>query len=753
MLEQENRLNPASPPETPRDIPCPWHWGWSAALATIVLVTLAFRYALPVRDGDLWFHMLYGKYFLAHKTLIADHTIFSWTPTTNDTIYCTWLPDIFLYLLHKVAGLPGIFAFRYLCMLVPVLGCFLYARRLKIAVHPLTWLLCLLAVIMSYTAAFEKPEILSFVFMTLMAWNWWHIRSGNDGAWKNCYLFPAIMLVWVNTHGGFVFGAVFLVLIWLGEMCNTWLSPQNTLPEKVRKHLTIALFLAALTPLLNPYGYSYPLQLFFDLLPTEANTNYNNKIAAYGAPFASTDTYSLTLGADVAIVLLLLLYLRNFKRAEWSSLLTNLVFAFLYTRFFRTTFYWVPVFLFSGLHLLSLGPLVPPKWKYAPPFSRALPALVTIVGLLLAGDSLYKSYVQPEKYLWMGFGLSDGTPVAEAKYIKKYFPHARIGNTYDQGAYLLWLLWPDNTVFFDARHFPYRAWSDTFFDFSGGHNIQKMTQKYPCDLWCVGYQNSALAMGLLLNKEWQLAFYGKNSAVIVRRGIPLPEKAPRISNDIGDTKNINTSLDILTFAANIGDFETAEQLFVTMKTKFVYKTQANALRWAEYYLYGIKAYQEKNYGLAARKLSLITDPPDYIHFILTNCYQFLTQRAWAQNDLSSALKFARKSLALVPDNPYSLYNIGVIGWQQERNGENAAPSLPMTGKDSKEWRASLEKFLQHTQADPDFTHDRETATAMLGGRQFSPPRLLIPEEPSDKKLFAKHPPSLTTGEALDHDIK
>ena len=149
----------------------PWHWGWSAVLALIVLVTLAFRYALPVRDGDLWWHMLYGRYFLEHHTLIADHSIFSWTPTTNDTIYVTWLPDIFLYLLHKATGLPGIFAFRYLCMLVPVVGCFLYARKLKIATHPLTWLLCLLAVIMSYTAAFEKPEILSYVFMTLLAWN------------------------------------------------------------------------------------------------------------------------------------------------------------------------------------------------------------------------------------------------------------------------------------------------------------------------------------------------------------------------------------------------------------------------------------------------------------------------------------------------------------------------------------------------------------------------------------------------------
>lgn len=731
MLEQENRLTPTPSSGTPHNVP--WHWGWAATLATITLVTLAFRYALPVRDGDLWFHMLYGKYFLAHKTLIADHTIFSWTPTTNKTIYCTWLPDIFLYLLHKATGLPGIFAFRYLCMFVPVLGCFFYARKLRIATNPLTWLICLLAVIISYTAAFEKPEVLSFVFMTLLAWNWWYIRSSGEEAWKSCYLFPCIMLVWVNTHGGFVFGAVFLILIWLGEICNTWLSPQNTLSPKVRKHLTIALFIAALTPLLNPYGYRYPFQLFFDLQPTEANRNYNNKIASYDSPFVEADTYLLTLGANTAIILLLLLYLRNFKKTEWSSLLTNLVFVFLYTYYLRTTFYWVPIFLFSGLQLLSFAPLLSPKWKYNQPFSRVFPALITITGLLLAGTSLYKSYFQSEKFLWMGFGVGDNSPVYEAEYIKKYFPHARIGNTYDQGAYLLWKLWPENTVFFDARHFPYRDWSDAFFAFNRGENIREMTQKYPVDLWCIGLQYPTLAMGLLLSNEWKLAFYSRNSVVIVRRDIILPALVSRVN--IQNLKNLYTTLDLLKFATDIGDYDTAEQLLVTVKTKFANKVQKTSLQWSDYYLYGIKAYTEKNYAVAAGKIGLFTDPPDYLRYILTNCYQFLTQKAWIQNDLSSAMKFANHSLKLVPDNPYSLYNIGVIGWRQEKVSGNASPPLPKTDIGLKDWHTSLEKFLKVARNDPDFAPYRKTATDMLGDRQSLPPKLLIPSEPTNRKLF------------------
>lgn len=717
----------------------PWHWGWSAALALIVLVTLAFRYALPVRDGDLWFHMLYGKYFLEHHTLIADHTIFSWTPTTNDTIYVTWLPDIFLYLLHKAAGLPGIFAFRYLCMLVPVLGCFLYARKLKIATHPLTWLLCLLAVIMSYTAAFEKPEILSFVFMTLLAWNWWHIRSSGEEAWKNCYLFPLIMLVWVNTHGGFVFGAAFLVLIGLGELLNTWLSPQNVLSARLRKHLVIALLLASTTPFLNPYGYHYPLQLFYDLLPTQENVKFNNKVAAYTAPFSFSDTYNLALAADIAILLLLLLFIRNFKRVEWSSLLANLAFAFLYTRFFRTTFYWVPIFLFSGLNMLAWQTLIPKGGRHTKIYNLLFPGIILVASCGLASNTLYKAAIFPEKWLWMGFGIGYGNPVSESEYIKRYFPIARIGNTYDQGAYLLWELWPRNKVFFDSRHFPYKKWSDEFFSFAAGKNIHAVTEQYPCDLWCIGLQHTNLLMGLLLSKEWKLAFYGKNAAVLVRHGVSIPLGAPRVDAHLFSLQNFESSFDLLRFAIYIGDFQVAEELLGSMTSSFTSLQHQSSLRRINHYLYGLKAYQEKHYGLAARKLGLIANPPEHVRFIHTNCYQYLTLAAWEQAKDTDAMKFAQKSLELVPDNPYSLYNTAVIGWWLEKMQPEADASVAQykAGGRSEQgsWRASLQKFMQQARGDQDFAAFHEIALAILDDRQTDRPRLLIPPEPTGRKFF------------------
>lgn len=726
---------PADSSSTPR--PIVWHWGWSATLAAIVLFTLAFRYALPVRDGDLWFHMLYGKYFLENKTLIADHTIFSWTPTTNDTIYVTWLPDIFLYLLLKYTGLPGIFAFRYLCVALQVVGCFFFARRLKVSTHPLTWLLCLLAVVMSYTTAFEKPENFSFVFMTLLAWNWWHIRSNGEEAWRSCYLFPLIMLVWVNSHGGFIFGAVFLALIAVGELLNTWLCPQNTLAPAVRKHLTIALLLAAITPFLTPYGYHYPLHLFRDLLPSQENINYNSKIAAYYSPFAFSDSYNFALCADLAVLILLLLYLRNLKKAEWSSLLANLVFAFLYTRFFRTTFYWVPILLFSGIHLLASTPMASSHWKHARLYYRFLPALLTATGFLVAGDTIYKSLSVPEKHLWVGFGISDGNPVAETQYIKKYFPDARIGNTYDQGAYLLWELWPENKVFMDARHFPYRAWSDEFFDFSRGNNVQEMTNKYHCDLWCIGLTNNRLWSQLLATGEWRLAFYGRNAAVLLHRDIPLPSKTPMASPDIMEMKNLGTAMDCLYFACSVKDWDTAEALFKVMQQRFTFKPQAAPMESSKNYYKGTRAYYNGNYQDAAHHLAQLQIPSDVSRFILVSCYHFLTEKAWQQKNDTLALAYAREAWDLAPENPDSLYNLGVIIWQLEKEKFQVGIDIEQTGEKTHntqpDWRRFLVKFLDTAPHNTEFDAFRSIAQSLLEGRQQQRPSLLTPPKPVSRK--------------------
>ena len=124
-----------------------------------------------------------------------------------------------------------LFAFRYACVLLFVLAVWYQARRVGAVRHPLTWLICLLGVLMSQNAAYIKPEIFSYVFMTLTVLAWLRIKSEGENGWRTCYLFPLLMLLWVNSHGGFIFGAVFLFILGLGEALNLLLSPEEAIAE------------------------------------------------------------------------------------------------------------------------------------------------------------------------------------------------------------------------------------------------------------------------------------------------------------------------------------------------------------------------------------------------------------------------------------------------------------------------------------------------------------------------------------------
>src|SRR5512135_2046118 len=95
-----------------------------------LLVAVAIRFAEPLQDGDLFWHMAYARQMLAHRTLIPDHAAFSWTPAQTDVRYCAWLSELFLYGLWEHVGVGSLFALRYLIVLAIAGLAYAHARRL-----------------------------------------------------------------------------------------------------------------------------------------------------------------------------------------------------------------------------------------------------------------------------------------------------------------------------------------------------------------------------------------------------------------------------------------------------------------------------------------------------------------------------------------------------------------------------------------------------------------------------------------------
>lgn len=245
------------------------HPALAGALAVLVLATWFVQYLHPIMDGDTWHQMAYGRYMLENRTTTVDHTSFCWTPTSGDFIYCAWIAEIVIHLLYKIGETTILFFFRYLCQLPFLLAMILYARARGALTNPMTWLVVVLGVLMSVNSAYVKPNMFSHVFMTFIVCVWIYLKHAKNRSAYACYLFPIAMLIWANTHGGFIFGAFFLFVMALGEEINSVFSPQTALPLRVRKHLLFALFLSAATVFMTPYGLEYPVYLFRDLASKE----------------------------------------------------------------------------------------------------------------------------------------------------------------------------------------------------------------------------------------------------------------------------------------------------------------------------------------------------------------------------------------------------------------------------------------------------------------------------------------------------
>ena len=323
-------------------------------------------------------------------------------------------------------------------------------------------------------------------------------------------------------------------------------------------------------------------------------------------------------------------------------------------------------------------------------------------------------------------------PQEEAAYLKKYFPTRRIGNTYTEGGYLLWILWPENKVFFDPRHFPYKNWSDDYFDNMYRNDLvgfEKFIQRWPCDLWCINYENQTQLLFFTQSPDWQLAYYGKNSVVFARKDIALPEGVARVSPDIGQVKNMYNAFSILAFATTIQDWVTTDTLLGVIQNNFRCGDSKYLYPCAIALRDGMKAYWTGKYSKAillfqALPPQLNTNPtPPY----LLDSYQNLMEQAWQHNDDEAALFLAAKVWSLTEKNLYAVYNLGVIGWYfskihpEAKQKKNEAPDR---------WRHHLESFLEKTGGNPEFEAMRVIAQQILTG-QFpiqTKPGLMVPEK-------------------------
>lgn len=540
--------------------------------AAVLLAVVAIRFATPILDGDLFWHLAYAKQIVTMHSMVPDPAIYSWTPAATPVIYCAWLAELILYGLHAVAGLPALFAFRYLCVLA-ILGLVcVYARQRGAFGRPLTWLVLMLFTLGSANGSMIKPEIFSLVFFNGIVFAFFQFRETGNVRWL--YAVPAVLLFWVNSHGGFIFAAPLLAAAAIGEAFRTG-------PVNAYRHMLIAWAFSAVAVMVTPYGSKLLFQLMQEFLlggAVRPDFAWNAAYQPVWSPLVS-GLHLLELGAAMAALLLL----AGGRRWDLTLILVNLAYIPLFLVFVRTSFFWPCIFAYTFLSFPAPDPR---------PIVRAAAAALC---LFFAGRMALEARVRPEWGSWLGFGTGYVNPVPEAEFLAQHRFPARLYNFYDSGGYLLWRLYPQYQVMIDSRAFPYLGFMEEEHAFERGEFVEPFLKRWPAEVAVVDLVHERAWLEFLNNPAWRPVFYGPTAAVFLKRSLPFDEP---LRADPANLRSALTASFMFHFATAAGDAKTAATILAQLESGLRDQFQGEPTRRAVAYRDAHRALHAANWPRA-----------------------------------------------------------------------------------------------------------------------------------------------------------
>jgi hypothetical protein len=577
---------------------------WIVVLAAFLLLVVALRFAQPIQDGDIFWHMVYGSQMVDHGTLHVDHSLFSWMPASNELIYCAWTGELLFLAIWKAFGLAGLFALRYAAVLTVLALLAIYARRRGSLARPETWLVLLVSLLASVVATFPKPEMLSLVLWNALVFCWFRVldaREQGRNVLSWIYAMPCIVLVWVNTHGAFVLATPFLAIVTATAFF--------ILPRREARHMAIAAVLCGIATVVNPYGLGYPVQLLEATLGRTARPDiaWNN---AFQSTFGAAGQYfhlpEFLVWMGVGLVAACVLVWK--KRVETSLdpagksacatgrpavyttmvLLLFVAYVPLYVFYVRSTSLLPAIFGYGFLYLVR-----DVRWP------RLAPALACVLVLFFGGRAVEQALQRPESGAWMGFGIGYSQPVDEAEFLARGNYGPRIYNTYNAGGYLMWRLFPRYQVMVDARSFPYVAWFDELKQFTrteSPNEFQAFLSRHPGDVALVDFQEDAVWRSFLNTPHWRAAFYGPAAAVFVHEG--QVQGRVEAAASLQHLRNGRDGVRVFDFATAVGDYRTAWSLLDQMQGPLREQVDAADLDRMAQYRAGHEALRAGDYSRA-----------------------------------------------------------------------------------------------------------------------------------------------------------
>lgn len=484
---------------------------WLAPLAAILGAAAWFQPS--VAGSDLWWHLAAGREILATGSLpTTDH--FSFTFAGKPWMHHEWLWGVGYWLAYEVT--PQLVAWANLALLFAIFAVgFAVARRhcgSSFGAGCALWA----AAATSFWFLDIRPHEVTLLFIGVVLWT----RNERWAPW----LWPPLMVLWCNLHGGFVFGFGAIGLFALVRTVENSLRGRRL---AIDTRLFAGVALTGLALLCNPWGWrilEYPAAYLDSSSPFREILEWQPPgFSADPRGFAGRFTWLLAVAAAGAFV-----ELRSRTRDWYLLSLAGVTCAMA-----LTSRRFIPLFalcalplvavLFTALRDLVLARLPAVVAERA---SAVVPALAILVAALLWRD------VRLTPQMLERWTESHLYPRAALRYLKALEPGPRLLNHYNWGGYVM-LHAPEFKVLIDGRAntlYDEKTYLDYVALVGGRDGMAARLAQYPVDAALLPSGSKKLAERLATPRYgWQLVYSDPVASILLppaspRLGFPLPRQ-------------------------------------------------------------------------------------------------------------------------------------------------------------------------------------------------------------------------------------
>jgi hypothetical protein len=483
------------------------------AVVGIAWTLLLLSGAATFVDPDVWHLMALARETFALGYIPLDDR-FAYTPTVFPSVQHEWGSGMLLYFLATHGGVPALQLARAVCIAALAWNAVRVARMRGADAAALA-ILAPLAIVMTWIGLTAlRPQLLSLVFMS--AWLVMIERDRRGGRRWILFALPAHLL-WLNLHGGFVVGMIFLAL--------------HALEQAVRRrpyaHVIGVLAAMAILVAANPYGPAYYRYLFDALSLPRPNIGEWQPI--WRAHPVGLGVYLVTL--TIAVVGLVR---RGPSRVTgWPILAASAYFAASHERHVSiwalVWFAYVPAMVAAT----PLGSRLRSLWER--PAGPATQALGLVA--LMTTATLFTSH-RPWRLSVPGTtraGALDPYPVGPVDYLRANAISANVLVPFGVGAYVSWNLHPRVKVSFDSRYevaYPPELLPAHIEFFAARPGWREFLAAYPTDL-VLAPAAAPAATALATQTDWRAVYRDDAYVMFARPGLALPSLDRRGARIVG----------------------------------------------------------------------------------------------------------------------------------------------------------------------------------------------------------------------------